>query len=122
MECLPGNLVVAELGSGTGAKTRTILERIRLRQSVVYYPIDVSAAALAKCVLDLGGLGSVIPCEASYLQGLREVAARRVHGQTLLVLFLGSTIGNFRPDAAIVPPCAAPGTRPGDACCLAPIW
>ena len=101
VECLPGNLVVAELGSGTGAKTRAILERIRLRQSVVYYPIDVSAAALAKCVLDLGGLGSVIPLEASYLHGLREVAARRVRGQALLVLFLGSTIGNFEPDAAI---------------------
>ena len=101
LECLSGYLLVAELGSGTGAKTRTILERIRLRQSVVYYPIDVSAAALAKCVLDLGGLGSVIPREASYLHGLREVAARRVRGQTLLVLFLGSTIGNFEPDAAI---------------------
>jgi L-histidine N-alpha-methyltransferase len=99
--CLPGNLVVAELGSGSGAKTRAILERIRLRQFVVYHPIDVSAAALAKCVQDLGGLGSVFPREASYLHGLREVAARRARGQTLLVLFLGSTIGNFEPEAAI---------------------
>ncbi len=37
----------------------------------------------------------------SYLDGLREVTARRDPGQTLLVLFLGSTIGNFEPDAAI---------------------
>src|ERR1700684_4666039 len=39
---LPRNLVVAELGSGTGTKTRPILERLRQRQIVVYYPIDVS--------------------------------------------------------------------------------
>jgi L-histidine Nalpha-methyltransferase len=101
VECLPGNLVVAELGSGTGAKTRAILERIQLRQSVVYYPIDVSAAALAKCVQDLGELGAVFPQEASYLHGLREVAERRARGQTLLVLFLGSTIRNFEAEAAI---------------------
>ncbi len=37
----------------------------------------------------------------SYLDGLRDVTARRAPGQTLLVLFLGSTIGNFEPDAAI---------------------
>src|SRR5207247_8278009 len=101
VECLPGNLLVAELGSGTGVKTRAILERIRLRQPVVYYPIDVSAAALAKCVQDLRGLGAVYPREASYLPGLREVTEQRARGQTLLVLFLGSTIGNFEPEAAI---------------------
>src|SRR5262249_44270781 len=30
-----------------------------------------------------------------YLDGLREVAAQRTRGEQLLVLFLGSTIGNF---------------------------
>ena len=33
--------------------------------------------------------------EGEYLDGLREVAARRAEGAPLLVLFLGSTIGNF---------------------------
>ena len=33
--------------------------------------------------------------EGSYTNGLRRVAARRDPGETLLVLFLGSTIGNF---------------------------
>jgi uncharacterized SAM-dependent methyltransferase len=37
----------------------------------------------------------------SYLDGLREVASRRAPGQNLLVLFLGSTIGNFEPEEAI---------------------
>ena len=98
---LPGNVVVTELGSATGNKTRAILERLRRRQIIVYYPIDISGSALARCVQELSPLGAVIPMEASYLEGLRDVAARRAPGQTLLVLFLGSTIGNFEPDAAI---------------------
>jgi L-histidine Nalpha-methyltransferase len=111
---LPRNLVVAELGSGTGTKTRPILERLRQRQIVVYYPIDVSQPALAKCDQDLGRLGAVFPLEMSYLDGLRQVAERRAPGQPLLVLFLGSTIGNFEPEAAIdflhaIRQCLTPG-------------
>jgi L-histidine N-alpha-methyltransferase len=98
---LPRNVAVAELGSGTGSKTRPILAALRERQMVVYYPIDTSASALAKCANDLGRLGAVFPREGSYLEGMREVAERRAEGQTLLVLFLGSTIGNFEHDAAI---------------------
>jgi dimethylhistidine N-methyltransferase len=101
VDLLPSNLVVAELGSGTGIKTRPILELLRRRQIVLYYPIDVSAAALAKCVYELSPVGVVIPLEQSYLDGLREVSERRADGQSLLVLFLGSTIGNFEPEAAI---------------------
>ena len=98
---LPGNVVVAELGSGTGIKTRPILEKLRQRQIVVYYPIDVSSSALARCQQELWKLGAIFPMETSYLPGLREVADRRFPGQTLLILFLGSTIGNFEPDGAI---------------------
>src|SRR6202041_3295708 len=78
---LPRNLVVAELGSGTGTKTRPILEKLRQRQIVVYYPIDTSGSALAKCNQDLGRLGAVFPLEMSYLDGLREIPARRTSGQ-----------------------------------------
>jgi dimethylhistidine N-methyltransferase len=98
---LPPNVIVAELGSGSGAKTKPILEQIRRRQVVVYYPIDVSAASLARCVQELGRLGAVVPLETSYLDGLREVAERRAPGQALLILFLGSTIGNFEPESAV---------------------
>ena len=98
---LPRNLIVAELGSGTGAKTRPLLEKLRQRQTVAYYPIDTSASALEKCGRDLGRLGAVFPLEMSYLDGLREVSQRRAPGQPLLLLFLGSTIGNFEPEAAI---------------------
>jgi dimethylhistidine N-methyltransferase len=98
---LPGNVITVELGSGVGAKTRPILEALDRRQVVVYYPIDLSASALAKCAQDFASLGAVVPLEASYLDGLRHAAERRAPGQTLLVLFLGSTIGNFEPEAAI---------------------
>ena len=101
LDCMPANLIIAELGSGSGAKTRTILEAVRQRQPVHYYPIDLSAAALARCAKELSPLGAVVPLEADYLDGLRRAAALRVPGQRLLVLFLGSTIGNFEPEAAI---------------------
>lgn len=98
---LPANLLVAELGSGTGNKTYAILERLHERQPVTYYPIDVSTTALGLCEQCLSPLGTVVPMPATYLDGLGAVAARRHPGQTLLVLFLGSTIGNFEPDAAL---------------------
>ena len=101
LDILGSDLLIAELGSGSGAKTRSILERVRMRQDAVYYPIDVSGNALAKCAQDLQSLCSVRPLEMSYLDGLRDVASRRGPGQRILVLFLGSTIGNFEPDAAL---------------------
>jgi L-histidine N-alpha-methyltransferase len=101
VDLLPPNIITVELGSGTGSKTRPILDALDRRQVVVYYPIDVSRSALAKCALDFAGVGAVVPLEASYLDGLRQAAERRAPGQSLLVLFLGSTIGNFEPEAAI---------------------
>jgi dimethylhistidine N-methyltransferase len=101
VDLLPANVVTVELGSGTGAKTRPILDCLNRRQVVVYYPIDLSRSALAKCAQEFASVGAVVPLEASYLDGLRQAAERRAPGQTLLVLFLGSTIGNFEPEAAI---------------------
>ena len=44
---------------------------------------------------------SILGFEREYLDGLLEVAAYRKQGQRLLVLFLGSTIGNFDRPAAL---------------------
>jgi L-histidine Nalpha-methyltransferase len=101
VDALPGNVILAELGSGTGAKMRPVLEALHRKQVIVYYPIDLSRAALVKCAQDYYGIGAVMPIEASYLDGLRRAAEARAPGQTLLVAFLGSTIGNFEPEAAI---------------------
>jgi dimethylhistidine N-methyltransferase len=97
VEQIPSPVVVAELGSGSGQKTRWLLEALARRQRVNYYPIDISRSALFRCEQELGQMDmvSLVGFESAYLDGLHEVAARRREGERLLVLFLGSTIGNF---------------------------
>jgi L-histidine Nalpha-methyltransferase len=97
VERLSGPVAVAELGSGSGKKTRQILEALCLRQKTRYYPIEISPTALAMCQRELSDIDciSIVGFEREYLDGLLEVAAQRRSGQHLLVLFLGSTIGNF---------------------------
>src|SRR5256884_4811292 len=94
---------VAELGSGSGRKTRHILEALCRRQRTTYYPIEISPTALAMCERELRDIESIsiLGFEREYLDGLLEVAAQRRHGQHLLVLFLGSTIGNFDRPAGV---------------------
>jgi|SRR5581483_1112910 len=100
---LAGNFLVAELGSGSGKKTRWILEAFSQRQRTSYFPIEISATALAMCRRELGDMESIsiVGFEREYLDGLLEVAARREPGERLLVLFLGSTIGNFDRPAGV---------------------
>lgn len=97
VERLPRPISVAELGSGTGKKTRWILEALSARQRTFYYPIEISPSALAACEKEMGqiDLVSVVGYEQTYLDGLRAVARGRDSQEHLLVLFLGSTIGNF---------------------------
>lgn len=94
---LPGVTVVAELGSGSGRKTRWILEAFGRRRQTAYFPIEISASALASCQRELADIDSVsiVGFEREYLDGLLEAVARRRPGHRVLVLFLGSTIGNF---------------------------
>ncbi len=94
---LPARIVVAELGSGSGKKSRWILEALARRQRTSYYPIEISPAALAQLSKELGELEGVdiVGVQRAYLDGLACVAAERRADDRLLVLFLGSTIGNF---------------------------
>lgn len=97
VERLPSPVIVAELGSGSGQKTRWLLEALARRQRVNYYPIDISSSALSRCQQELSQIDmvSIVGFERAYLDGLREVAGRRFKDERLFVLFLGSTIGNF---------------------------
>ncbi|MGE5326334.1 MAG: L-histidine N(alpha)-methyltransferase [Deltaproteobacteria bacterium] len=99
---LPRSLRIAELGSGSGKKTRWLLQAFSRVQPVSYFPIEISRAALARCHLELSQIESVsiVGLEREYLDGLLEVTARREEDEHLLVLFLGSTIGNFDRPAA----------------------
>jgi L-histidine N-alpha-methyltransferase len=97
VDALPSPVIVAELGSGSGQKTRLLLEALARRQRVNYYPIDISGSALNRCRQELGHIDrvSIVGFERAYLEGLKEVAARRREGEKIFLLFLGSTIGNF---------------------------
>ena len=94
---IPKKVIVSELGSGSGRKTRYILNALREHGPLSYYPIEISSAALATCEAELRDIESVsiVGVESEYLSGLSEVAKQREHDTHLFVLFLGSTIGNF---------------------------
>jgi L-histidine N-alpha-methyltransferase len=98
---LKPQVLVAELGSGSGKKTRWLLEALAQRQCTTYCPIEISPTALARCESELGRIAcvSIVGFERPYLDGLLAAAARRNENDHLLVLFLGSTIGNFDRDA-----------------------
>lgn len=94
--------MVAELGCGSGKKTRWILESLARRERVNYRPIEISSAALIMCERELDRIAGVgiVGLEAEYLEGLRRVVREREPGQHVLVLFLGSSIGNFDREPA----------------------
>jgi dimethylhistidine N-methyltransferase len=118
-DLLPSPVITVELGSGTGAKTGHILRALARRECATYFPIDVSAAALDRCRRELSEVAEVTPMEATYLEGLEKAASKRRPGQHLLVLFLGSTIGNFeRCDARQFLANVRGRLQPGDALLL----
>jgi len=96
-EWLTAHGMVVELGSGSGRKTRQILESLAHHQSMTYCPIEISSAALVSCERELDDLAhvSILGFEAEYLDGLSRAVARRKYGASVMVLFLGSSIGNF---------------------------
>jgi len=97
---LPSRVAVIELGSGVGQKTRHLLQAIG-GDCLRYYPIDVSADALARCEHDLSDIAEVHPLVQSYLDGMARATAERQPGESFLVMFLGSTIGNFERNCAL---------------------
>jgi dimethylhistidine N-methyltransferase len=94
--------VIAELGSGSGEKALRLLPHFAKRGGITYCPIDLSSAALVRCQRDLAEIDGlkVVPVQDSYLRGLARASKRRSPGTSMLVLFLGSSIGNFDPPVA----------------------
>jgi len=101
--CIAPGTIVTELGSGNGRKTRWLLDALRRHGPLCYYPIEISSAALASCEAELRDIESlsIVGVESEYLQGLAEVVKRRGPDTPVLVLFLGSTIGNFDASADV---------------------
>ena len=114
--------VVAELGCGSGRKTRWLLEALSQRRHLTYCPIEISAAALAMYKRQLDDLDALtfVGFEREYLDGLEDVSAMRPPDEPLLVLFLGSTIGNFfRPQGVQFLRQVRRNLMPGDSLLLA---
>jgi dimethylhistidine N-methyltransferase len=91
--------VVAELGSGSGRKTAHILNAFSRPTEITYRPIDVSSAALSACANALADKANVAPVCSDWLDGVAEVTRYRRHDEALLLVFLGSSIGNLERDA-----------------------
>lgn len=97
----PSPISVLELGSGSGAKTAHLLRSLARRQGGLrYFPIDVSGSALEHCRRELSPVAQVHPIEATFIDGVRAALSRTPPNHRVLVLFLGSTIGNFDPSSA----------------------
>lgn len=88
--------LVAELGSGSGKKTRNVLSSVSKRAaSLKYLPIDVSPGALAYCSKELCDVAEIELVCADWMDGLGQIARTRSGDGRLLLLFLGSSIGNL---------------------------
>ncbi len=95
------NLTLVELGAGSASKTRVLIRAILCRQlRLDFHPVDVSPVALQEAVRSLNGdfpRLHVTPIAADYSRHLPEL---RSQPGRKLVLFIGSTIGNFEPGEA----------------------
>jgi len=102
LEAAGPSLTLVELGAGTASKTRILIEELLQRQTrALFYPIDVSPAALNEAVTQLGAQFPqlrVNPVVADYSGGVPALAS--ISGRKL-VLFIGSSIGNYDPPEAI---------------------
>lgn len=94
-------LAILELGAGTAAKTGVLLAAaVRKQGKVTYHPIDISASALRVAQERIGvemPEVSVRPIFGDYTAELNDLpmpTGRR------LVLYIGSSIGNFDPREA----------------------
>lgn len=95
-------LNIVELGAGTATKSQILLHAAVERQGrCLYVPVDVSLTALESAASRLGREEpevDVRPLAAQYavaMRRLRQIPERR------LVLFIGSSIGNFDDPEAI---------------------
>jgi dimethylhistidine N-methyltransferase len=108
-------LRIAELGAGSADKTRLLLAAAAAHQrTVLYEPVDVSASALElarnRIKQEIAGV-AVSPRVMDYTHEF-ELAAT---GDRRLVLYIGSSIGNFDPwQAAELLHCVRSGLRSGD--------
>lgn len=95
-------LRIVELGAGSASKTSLLLSAAVTRQdTVIYEPVDVSATALEgaqeRIEREIPGV-LVCPRVADYTRDFNLDAP--FYGERRMVLYIGSSIGNFEPHDA----------------------
>jgi dimethylhistidine N-methyltransferase len=101
---VPAPLRLVELGCGTGEKLALLADAYAASaRTFDVHLVDVSPLALAR-TCDM--LASAHPCtvvahQLAYEPGLEEATSDRRAGERLLVLFLGSNLGNMDPPGAL---------------------
>ncbi len=100
-EATRGVTCVVEFGSGSGRKTRLLLEPLLAREpALVYRPIDISteaAAQVRRALAEALPRLTVRPIVGTYREGVATLA----HDPSRkLVMFIGSSLGNLDPKEA----------------------
>jgi L-histidine N-alpha-methyltransferase len=97
-----GTRSLIELGAGSAEKTRVILDAMREAGTAeLYVPIDVSATFLSQTAARLRREYPRLAVEPAIADISEELNLHRRVPHPALYAFLGSTIGNFYPPAAI---------------------
>jgi L-histidine N-alpha-methyltransferase len=97
-----GTRTLVELGAGNADKSRIILDAMRATGlGRMYVPIDVSATFLAQTAARLRREYPGLTVEPAVADIAEELNLPRQFPRPALFAFLGSTIGNFYPPAAI---------------------
>ena len=97
-----GSRTLIELGAGSAEKSRVILDAMGVAGSAeVYVPIDVSASFLSHTATRLRREYPRLRVEPAVADISEELNLPRRLPRPALFAFLGSTIGNFYPPAAI---------------------
>ena len=94
---------IVELGCGSGEKLMLLAEALERRGGSAHvHLIDISSQALEQSEQRLTRLRhvSVVGHWSTYEDGLRRAVSQRTDGSAMLVLLLGSNIGNFDTPAA----------------------
>ena len=111
---------LVELGCGSGDKLAQLAESTGHRATRIEL-VDISAAALAMAEhrLENAGVRYIRSHHATYEEGLAAAVAHRPADGTVIVLFLGSNLGNYEPAAArVLLTTIRQSLRPGDALIL----
>ncbi len=100
-DCLGSEVLLMEFGSGSGQKTRLLLEA--LQAPVAYVPVEISHTALLDSVAGLAKdfpRLDMLPVCADFTQTF-QTPLSRIPARRTVVYFPGSTLGNFESNHAL---------------------